>query len=183
MKLYYFEKFLKIIFYICIIQTNYFIMKTLITLLFIIFLTGTEALSQEQQPVPYTLADRDRLIKVETEIGMNSLRSEMNSIRSEMNSLRNEMNAKFEAIDKQFVYHQKQIDDLKTLFYWGFGIMITLSIFMLGYIIWDRRTALKPAQTSAEEAKDKTRNLITALREYARSHPDMADILKTYGLL
>jgi peptidoglycan hydrolase CwlO-like protein len=108
-------------------------MKTLIILLFIIFLTGVEALPQEQQPVPYTLADRDRLIKVETEIGsirneinslrneMNSLRGEMNSIRSEMNSLRNEMNAKFESIDKQFVYQQKQIDDLKTLYYWGFG--------------------------------------------------------------
>ncbi len=94
-------------------------MKTLIILLFIIFLTGVEALPQEQQPVPYTLADRDRLIKVETEIG--SIRNEMNSIRSEMNSLRNEMNAKFESIDKQFVYQQKQIDDLKTLYYWGFG--------------------------------------------------------------
>jgi len=170
-------------------------MKTLITLLFIIFLTGVEALPQEQQPVPYTLADRDRLIKVETEIGsirnemnslrneMNSLRGEMNSIRSEMNSLRNEMNAKFESIDKQFVYQQKQIDDLKTLFYWGFGIIITLLVFMMGYMIWDRRTALKPAQTSAEEARDKTRNLITVLREYAKSHPDLADILKTYGIL
>jgi len=28
---------------------------------------------------------------------------------------------------------QKQIDDIKTLFYWGFVILITLFIFMLGY--------------------------------------------------
>ncbi len=40
---------------------------------------------------------------------------------------------------------QLQLDDVKTLFYWGFGILITLIIFMLGYMIWDRRTAMQPA--------------------------------------
>lgn len=54
---------------------------------------------------------------------------------------------------------------------------------MLGYMIWDRRTALKPALLKDEDATDKTRNLVAALREYARSHPDLAEILKTYGLL
>jgi len=163
-------------------------MKALITLLILLILSAINAPAQEQQPVPYTLADRDRLIKVENEISsvrneMNSLRNEMNSLRNEMNSLRNEMNARLESIDKQFEYQQKQIDDLKTLFYWGFGIIITLIVFMLGYMIWDRRTALKPALVQAEEAKDKTINLIVALREYAKSHPDLAEILKTYGLL
>jgi len=156
-------------------------MKALITLLILLILSAINAPAQEQQPVPYTLADRDRLIKVENEIS--SVRNEMNSLRNEMKSLRNEMNARLESIDKQFEYQQKQIDDLKTLFYWGFGIIITLIVFMLGYMIWDRRTALKPALIQAEEAKDKTRNLIVALREYAKSHPDLAEILKTYGLL
>ena len=163
-------------------------MRTLTTILFIFLLSAFKAIPKEQQEVPYTLADRDRVIKIETKISsveneMNSQRNEMSSLRNEMSSLRNEMNARFESIDKQFVYQQKQIDDLKTLFYWGFGIIITLIIFMLGYMIWDRRTALKPALSSAEEAKNKTGSLIIALREYARSHPDLADILRTYGLL
>jgi len=142
-------------------------MRYLILLVTIIILVGTKALAQEQQPVPYTLADRDRLIKVETEIS---------SVRNEMNAFRNELNARLES-------QQKQIDDIKTLFFWGFSITITLIIFMLGYMIWDRRTALKPALLKAEDANDKTRNLVSALREYARSHPDLAEILKTYGLL
>jgi hypothetical protein len=157
-------------------------MRTFITILFVLLLSaGIKVRAQDQQSVPYTLADRDRLIKVEAEIGsvrneMNSLRSEMNSLRSEMNAFRNEMIARLES-------QQKQIDDLKTLFFWGFSIIITLIIFMLGYMIWDRRTALKPALLKAEDATDKTRNLTAALREYARSHPDLAEILKTYGLL
>ncbi len=145
-----------------------FKMRTFITIIFVFLLSaGIKVRAQEQQPVPYTLADRDRLIKVETEIS---------SVRIEMNAFRNELNARLES-------QQKQIDDLKTLFFWGFSIIITLIIFMLGYMIWDRRTALKPALLKAEDATDKTRNLVSALREYARSHPDLAEILKTYGLL
>jgi hypothetical protein len=145
-----------------------FKMRTFITIIFVFLLSaGIKVRAQEQQPVPYTLADRDRLIKVETEIS---------SVRIEMNAFRNELNARLES-------QQKQIDDLKTLFFWGFSIIITLIIFMLGYTIWDRRTALKPALLKAEDATDKTRNLTAALREYARSHPDLAEILKTYGLL
>jgi Tfp pilus assembly protein PilN len=81
------------------------------------------ALAQEQQVVvPYTLADRDRAILTEAKISALDARMEVN----------------FESIDKQFMYQQKQIDDIKTLFYWGFGILITLFIFMLGYMIWPK---------------------------------------------
>lgn len=146
---------------------NVKIVKKVLTIFILLLLTGTVVQAQEQQIVPYTLADRDRFIRLETEMG---------SLRNEMNSLRNEMNAR---LDSQ----QKQIDDLKTLFFWGFSITITLIIFLLGYTIWDRRTALKLALTQAEEANNKARNQTTILREYARTHPDLAEILKTYGLL
>ncbi|MFA5587602.1 MAG: hypothetical protein WC987_02435 [Mariniphaga sp.] len=142
-------------------------MKKVLTIFILLLLTGAVVQAQEQQIVPYTLADRDRFIRLEAEMG---------SLRNEMNSLRNEMNAR---LDSQ----QKQIDDLKTLFFWGFSITITLIIFLLGYTIWDRRTALKLALTQAEEANNKARNQTTILREYARTHPDLAEILKTYGLL
>lgn len=146
---------------------NVKIVKKVLTIFILLLLTGAVVQAQEQQIVPYTLADRDRFIRLEAEMG---------SLRNEMNSLRNEMNAR---LDSQ----QKQIDDLKTLFFWGFSITITLIIFLLGYTIWDRRTALKLALTQAEEANNKARNLTTILREYARTHPDLAEILKTYGLL
>lgn len=100
-----------------------------------------------------------------------------------MNALRKEMYARLESIDKQFLYQQKQIDDLKTLFFWGFGIIITLIIFMPGYLIRDRRTALKPALVRADEANTHSGNLIKVLREYAQTHPDLAEILKTFGFL
>jgi len=127
-------------------------------------LLSLPAMAQEQQVVvPYTLADRDRAILTEAKVSA--------------------LDVRFESIDKQFMYMQKQIDDIKTLFYWGFGILITLLIFMLGYMIWDRRTALKPALDKATDADAKSTNLIMALREYSKKHSDLADILRTHGIL
>ncbi len=140
---------------------NIKIVKKNLIIFILLFLGGIAVQAQEeQQVIPYTLADRDRLIRLD----------------AEMSSLRNEMNTRFDA-------QQKQSDDLRALFFWGFSITITLLIFMLGYMIWDRRTALRPALTKAEEASDKAKDLTTVLREYARTHPDLAEILRTYGLL
>ena len=73
----------------------------LFILLFSLALLCLPAMAQEQQVVvPYSLADRDR------------------AIRTEAN-----MESKFES-------QQRQLDDIKTLFYWGFGILITLLIFI-----------------------------------------------------
>jgi len=137
--------------------------RVFVSLLFLSLL-NLPAIAQEQQViVPYTLADRDRAILTEAKISA--------------------LDVRFESIDKQFMYQQKQIDDIKTLFYWGFGILITLFIFMLGYMIWDRRTAMKPALDQASKAEENSRNLLTSLREYSKKHPDLAEILRTHGML
>ncbi|MDP2337211.1 MAG: hypothetical protein Q8N05_12335 [Bacteroidota bacterium] len=130
-------------------------MKTLVSIsLLLLTLHCLPALAQEQQVVvPYTLADRDRAIRTETN-----------------------MELKFES-------QQRQLDDIKTLFYWGFGILITLFLFMLGYMIWDRRTAMQPALLQASKAEENSRNLITTLREYSKKHADLAEILRTHGIL
>jgi hypothetical protein len=151
-------------------------MKTLlyISLLFL-SLHCLPALAQEQQVVvPYTLADRDRAILTDAKIS---------TLEAKIIALNDKMEVRFESIDKQFMYQQKQIDDIKTLFYWGFGILITLFIFMLGYMIWDRRTAMQPALIQASKAEENSRNLIITLREYAKKHADLAEILRTHGIL
>jgi len=147
----------------------------LLLLLFCLTLLTLPALAQEQQVVvPYTLADRDRAILTDAKIS---------ALDNKINAFEDKMEVRFENIDKQFMYQQKQIDDIKALFYWGFGILITLFIFMLGYMIWDRRTAMRPALEQASKAEENSRNLISMLREYSKKHPDLAEILRTHGIL
>ena len=126
-----------------------------------LFLFNLPALAQEQQVVvPYTLADRDRAILTEAKISAFEARLEL-----------------------RFESQQRQLDDIKTLFYWGFGILISLFIFMLAYMIWDRRTAMKPALEQASKALENNRTFLTMLREYSKKHPDLAEILRTHGML
>lgn len=126
--------------------------------------------AQEQQIVPYTLADRDRLSRMEAEIEI---------LSTKITSLEEKMDVKFEAVNARFDSVNERIDSL----FWMMVLMAAFMIFLLGYTIWDRRTALKPALEKSVSVEDKNKNLIIALREYARKHPDLADILKTHGLL
>lgn len=137
-------------------------MKPLVIVFILFFaMLCNPARAQEQQVVvPYTLADRDRAILTEAKIS--SLES---------------------SISNRFEDQQRQLDDIKTLFYWGFGILISLFIFMLGYMIWDRRTAMQPALIQASRAEENSRNLITSLREYSKKHADLAEILRSHGIL
>jgi hypothetical protein len=135
-------------------------MKKLLILVFVLFFSGILKAQEQQVVVQYTLADRDRAIRTEMK----------------MEALEVKMDIKFESI-------QLQINQLSTLFYWGFGIMITLFVFMMGYMIWDRRTALQPALDKATNSDAKSTTLILALKEYSKKHADLAEILRTHGIL
>jgi predicted PurR-regulated permease PerM len=146
-------------------------------LMLVLLVSAFTSLSAQTKEVPYTLEDRDRMIKLETEMtslrnDMGSLRNEMNSLKNEMNSLRNEMNARFEAVNER-------IDTL----YWGFGILIALMLFLMGYIMWDRRTALNPVQSKTYELNEKYHKLESILKEQAKHDAKLAETLKAAGLL
>jgi exonuclease VII large subunit len=138
-------------------------MKKLFAILFIMLSASLFA----QEEVPFTLEDRDRLIRLE---------AEQEALRNEMNALRNEMNTKFES-------QQGQIDDLKIMFRWGFSILITLMLFILGYIIWDRRTALHPLKESLEKEKIEINKIKSTLKEMGESDQKIAEIMRRAGLL
>ena len=132
-------------------------MKPFISFMLILLLTSTLSLkAKEQQTVPYTLEDRDRTIRTE----------------SKMDALETKMDVKFEAVNARIDY-----------LFWLQGVIVALILFTLGYTIWDRRTALQPALDKSLEAEAKSTSLIRVLREYAQSHPDLANILRSHGIL
>lgn len=166
-----------------IFDKNDGIMKQLMIILLVLIMnSGIPVMGQERQVVPYTLADRDRAVR--TEMGIAALESKTDA---RFAALESKMDTKFAALeskmDTKFDNIQKEIDQLRSLFYWGFGILFTLFLFNIGYTIWDRRTALKPALDKAEAADYRSLNITRALRDYAKDRPDLANFLKTHGLL
>jgi hypothetical protein len=131
-------------------------MKKLFILVFVLLFSWILKAQELQVVVPYTLADRDRAILTDAKIS----------------SLEAKMDVKFEAVNARIDY-----------LFWLQGVIVALILFILGYMIWDRRTALQPALDKASAANEKSNTLIQTLREYSKKHPDLAEILKTHGML
>ena len=152
-------------------------MKKLLIIAFVLLLSGILKAQEQQIVVPYTLADRDRTIRLEAK--MEALESKMDSQESKMDVKFSKMDVKFEAVNIKFEAVNARIDYL----FWLQGVIVALILFMLGYTIWDRRTALQPALAQASIAEENSRTLISTLREYAKKHADLAEILRSHGIL
>jgi len=140
----------------------------LIKQVFIIFsllIVGLPLIAQQQE-APYTFADHDRLIQVEANV----------------NGMSNEMDAKFETLLQQFDNIEKRLDDIQTLLYWGFGILFSLMIFMLGFIIWDRRTTLAPVKLDLQVLKKENEMMKEIFRKQSESQPQLREILRNAGI-
>ncbi len=112
------------------------------------------SLSYADKEVPFTLEDRDRLIRVEQKI--------------------TEMEKRFE---KRFDSIEKQIDRLSAIF-------TALVVAVIAFAYWDRRTVIRKAreETIGKIEKEVSirdlRNLLNALREKAKSDESLAEILR-----
>ena len=118
--------------------------------------------------VPFTLDDRDRIILMNEKL--NSQQQQINDVKVNLQQQINDVKVNL----------QQQITDLKETmqdkFNWGFGIMMSLMLFVFGFIIWDRRTTTDPI-------RQHTQSLIQTLREYAKEQPKLADLLRSHGLM
>ena len=143
-------------------------MRNISIILLLSFVAFSPAFSAAKE-IPFTLDDRDRLIRLEEQIKLN---------RDKISSLRNEMNARLDSHEKTMENMQRQINDLKTLFYTGFGILITLVLFNLGYTIWDRRTSLYPLKENDRNQQEEINRIKTVLKELAKEDSRIDDLLK-----
>ena len=78
---------------------------------------------------------------------------------------------------------QRQTDDLRTLILWGFGILFGGMGLLIGFVIWDRRTALEPVARKYRELEEQGEKYNRALKEYAKVEPKLAEILRSLNLL
>lgn len=120
--------------------------------------------------VPYTLEDRDRLIRIETKIEGFDKRFE-------------QIDKRFEQADKRSDGIERRLERLETVMMWGFGLLFTTMIGLVGFVLWDRRTALAPAIRKNKELEEREEKVEKALKEMATKDPRVAEALRHVGLL
>ena len=127
--------------------------------------------------IPYTLDDRDRLIRVEE--GLKGV------------------NQRIDSLDKRIDSLDKRIDGLQGLMYVVIGAIIAQTLAVVGFSLWDRRSTLMPlarktkeleefiesTKKETQEIKERELALENVMREYAKQEPKLYEVLKTLRLL
>jgi hypothetical protein len=143
-------------------------------ILFILLLLPVPGMAETKE-IPFTLDDRDRIIRTEQKIeALNA------KIDSKVEGIQGEMNARFSAVDKQFEGFRLEMNarfDQLFSFLWAIiGIFTTMMVSVFGFAFWDRKLSLAPM-------KRENLKTLNALREYAEHQPKLREILKNAGLL
>ena len=129
-------------------------------------------LSQAEE---FTQKDRERLIRLETKVeeGQKALQRQFTNLSTATQRQTDNLRAGM----------QRAIDDLRVLILWGFGILFGGMGLLIGFVIWDRRTALEPVAKKYRELEEQGEKYNRALKEYARVEPKLAEILRALNLL
>jgi len=110
--------------------------------------------------VPFTLEDRDRIIRLEE-------------------NQREGFRALMQRIDDT----NKRIDDMISIMLWGFGVLFAGMMSLIGFVIWDRRSALAPAIRKTKELEEREEKIEKALKKLAEKNPEVKEALKETGIL
>jgi hypothetical protein len=153
-------------------------MKTIKKVICILLLLSTTLLKAEVKEIPFTLDDRDRIIRTEQKLEAVDAK-----IDAKVDGLKAEMNTRFEGVDKQFKSIDQRFDafdkrfDQLFNFLWAFiGIFTAMLVSVFGFAFWDRKLSLAPIK------KDNLKTL-NALRDFAENQPKLREILKNAGLM
>ena len=139
-------------------------MKTIHTIILIFLLVLPILIRAESKEIPFTLDDRDRIIRTEQKV----------------ESVKAEMNARFETVDKQFAGFRSEVNsrfDQLFNFLWAIiGIFSAMMVSVFGFAFWDRKLSMAPV-------KRENQKTLNALRDYAEHQPKLREILRNAGLM
>lgn len=67
---------------------------------------------------------------------------------------------------------------------WGFGLLLSGMFILVGFILWDRRSVLKPIKDEIDTLeRQKVDRLIVAMKKLSENDSQMAQVLRSVGLL
>ena len=131
----------------------------------------------------------------------NQLNQRINDVSNRLNQRIDDVNKRIDDLDKKLTRRiddtNQRISDLYDITLTMFAILAALMGALFGYIIWDRRTMMKPVQERLERLeKDIERDLelrnehgsiparlLNVLRELAKTDAKLAAVLRSFSLL
>ena len=107
-------------------------------------------------------------------------------IDKRIDELGQDMNARFEQVNRQFEQVNRQFEQLYTFPWIITGIFTTLTLSVIGFAWWDRRTIIRKAREETVEYLERdgiVRKVVEVLKEKAKTDKELEAILRKFGLL
>ncbi|MFV1977379.1 MAG: coiled-coil domain-containing protein [Candidatus Scalindua sp.] len=120
-----------------------------IIVIFLIMIIGMSITSAiEAGEVSFAQDDRERIIRLEE--GQKALNQRIDDINKRFD----DVNKRIDDTNKRIDDLREEIRDLKTFMLWGFGILFGGMGILIGFVIWDRRTAIAPVAGKTRELEE-----------------------------
>ncbi len=136
-----------------------------------IFYAPTLGYTVENSP---RITDREiieSLIRLEE--GVKTNREMIMALRTEMGSLRTEIYSGIKSLRDEILGFMK----------WGFVLLFTGMLILVGFIIWNRRSTLKPVKDDLDKLeRRKVDRLLEAMRKLWEEDSRVAQVLRSVGL-
>jgi hypothetical protein len=123
---------------------NLFILATMLAI--------AQISNAQQQELPYTIADRNRMIQVEAKVDA--------------------LSARFDQVDRRI---DRMEDKFDTWFTRGFGLVLGAIFALFVFIIFDRRTTLAPVKREQDK-------ILEVLKELGKEDVKIREALKKVAL-
>ena len=101
-----------------------------------------------------------------------------------------DLNKRIDDLNKRIDDLNKRIDDLRAEIKSDIGdlrgllyVILTGMMALIGFVLWDRRTALSPVINRTREIEEREILILRAMKDFALKEPKMAEVLKSLGML
>lgn len=117
---------------------------------------------------------KERLIRIEERMVTKD------ELKAEIKELKAELKAEISGLRGE-LYGVRS--ELKDFMLWGFGVTFAGIFALIGFVLWDRRTALAPAVRKSRELEEREEKIEKALKEISLKDDNVREALRRVGLL
>lgn len=146
--------------------------KASVLLLAVVLLLSFQAVSAAERG-SLSISDKEiieRLTRLEE--GQKGLQNQIGGVQNQIGGVQNQIGGL-----------QDQINGLRNVILGGFAVVFAGIFSLIGFVIWDRRSAISPVINRTREMEERQLLILKVMREYALKEPKMSEILKSLGLL
>ncbi|MFH1897426.1 MAG: hypothetical protein ABH886_04195 [Candidatus Desantisbacteria bacterium] len=154
-------------------------MKVLILISLIIFISISPSFAVAQDVSNREVITEITGLKIQVGKLETKMEEALKAMDKRIDDMNNDMNNRMSDMNNRMSDMNNRMSDMMGLMH----VILAGMVALIGFILWDRRTAIAPVVRQAKELERDKAVVWDVLREYAKKEPRFAEVLRTAGML